>query len=106
MYEVRIFRDEKGREPVVVWLDELKDRRAVARISARIERLHSGLFGDSKMLRKGVHELRIDYGSGYRVYYGIHGARVILLLCGGDKTSQRKDISRAIRYWQSWKASQ
>ena len=100
-----MFRDDKGHEPFTDWLDELRDSRAVARISVRIERLHSGLFGDCKSLGHGVHELRLDYGPGCRVYYGVHGNRVVLLLCGGDKSSQRKDIRKATGYWQNWKAS-
>ena len=65
----------------------------------RIDRLALGLFGDVKMLREGVHELRIDHGPGYRIYYAIASRNVVLLLCAGDKRTQRADIARAVRYW-------
>lgn len=79
------------------WLDGLKDRRAAARILVRIERLALGNPGDIKPVGGGVSELRIDYGPGYRVYLAKKGETVIILLCGGDKTSQRKDIAAALK---------
>ena len=103
MLDVIVFRDADGSEPFIDWLNGLRDERAVARIAARIERLGAGLFGDSKALEQGVHELRVDYGPGYRVYYGRQDKRIVLLLCGGDKGSQRRDIRRAIKYWEQWK---
>jgi putative addiction module killer protein len=78
------------------WLDELADRRAVERIAIRIVRLQAGLIGDAKPVGRGVSELRIDYGPGYRVYFVRRGAVLIVLLCGGDKRSQSRDITRAI----------
>lgn len=79
------------------WLDELKDLRARARIQARIERLASGNPGDVKPVGGGVSELRIDYGPGYRVYYIKHGIELIILLAGGDKSTQDADIKKAVR---------
>lgn len=73
----------------------LADRRAAERIVQRIVRLQSGLLGDTKGVGDGVSELRIDYGPGYRVYFVRRGAMVIILLCGGDKGSQSRDIKRA-----------
>jgi putative addiction module killer protein len=64
--------------------------------------VESGNFGDHKFLRDGVAELRIDVGQGYRVYYGVIGKQVVLLLCGGDKGSQVRDIERATEYWNDW----
>ena len=90
MLEVRqtlLFRD---------WLDGLKDRQAIKRIAQRIARLESGLFGDTKFF-DGIGELRIDYGPGYRVYFIRRGDVLIVLLCGGDKSTQKKDIERARR---------
>ena len=78
------------------WLSDLKDRRAVARITARIDRLALGNPGDVKPVGSGVSEMRIDFGPGYRVYYQQRGSIVILLLCGGDKRTQDTDIRRAI----------
>jgi putative addiction module killer protein len=77
------------------WLDDLADQRAASRIAQRIVRLQAGLVGDVKPVGGGVSELRIDYGPGYRVYFVQQGQVLIVLLCGGDKRSQRRDIARA-----------
>lgn len=78
------------------WIDEMKDIRARARILARIERLKTGNPGDVKPVGEGVSEMRIDYGPGYRVYYKKVGQKIIILLAGGDKKSQTRDIKTAI----------
>ncbi len=78
------------------WFDELPDRQARARITARIRRLSLGNPGDVKPLGSGVSEMRIDYGPGYRVYFVGRGNSVTVLLCGGDKRSQDRDIARAL----------
>ncbi|PKL96160.1 MAG: addiction module antitoxin RelB [Gammaproteobacteria bacterium HGW-Gammaproteobacteria-8] len=78
------------------WLDALRDVRAKARILMRLRRLSLGNFGDWKLLEKNVSELRIDYGPGYRVYLTRRGGSVVILLAGGTKNSQRRDITRAI----------
>jgi putative addiction module killer protein len=77
------------------WLRRLKDGRAKARIAARIERMALGNRGDAKSVGKGVMEMRIAYGPGYRIYYVRRGAAIVILLCGGDKRTQRQDIKRA-----------
>jgi len=77
------------------WLRRLKDAGAVARIVARIRRMELGNPGDAKSVGKGIMEIRIDYGPGYRVYYEHRGAVIVILLCGGDKRTQRQDIKRA-----------
>jgi putative addiction module killer protein len=85
------------------WLSHLRDRQAVARITARIDRLALGNPGDVKPVGAGVSEMRIDFGSGYRVYYQQRGSLVLLLLSGGDKCTQDADIKRAIglaKHWQ------
>jgi putative addiction module killer protein len=79
------------------WLDGFQDLRARARIQARIERLATGNAGDVKPAGEGVSELRIDYGPGYRVYFKRRGPKLIILLAGGDKSSQAKDIEAALR---------
>ena len=84
-------------ETFAKWLDALKDIRARARILVRIERLAAGNPGDVKPVGEGVSELRIDYGPGYRVYYKKHGRQMVILLAGGDKRSQSKDIKTALR---------
>ena len=79
------------------WIDGLSDIHARARILVRIERLISGNPGDVRPVGEGVSELRIDYGPGYRVYYKKHGRKLIILLAGGDKKTQAKDIKTALR---------
>ena len=86
------------------WLRKLKDRRAAARVLVRIDRLAAGNPGDVRPIGSGISELRIDYGPGYRVYYLKDGDRLILLLCGGDKSSQGKDIKEAHQIAEDWKA--
>ncbi|MEX3556327.1 MAG: type II toxin-antitoxin system RelE/ParE family toxin [Burkholderia gladioli] len=85
------------------WLTELRDTRARARIEARIRRLSLGNPGDVKPVGEGVSEMRIDYGPGYRVYYLKRGPVVVVLLCGGDKRSQDKDIVMARAIAAQWK---
>jgi putative addiction module killer protein len=83
-------------ELFILWLDTLRDLRARARILARIERLAMGNSGDSKPIGEGVSEMRIDYGPGYRVYYKQRGQELIILLAGGNKSTQAKDIKTAL----------
>ena len=85
------------------WMASLADVKARARIAARLDRLSLGNFGDSKALREGVSELRIDRGPGYRVYYATLGRTCVLLLCGGDKSRQASDIKRVIEYLGDFK---
>lgn len=103
MNVIRRYRTDDGREVITEWLAGLKDIRARARIASRIDRLKAGNLGDSKPLRDGVSELRVDYGPGYRVYFGIVGFKVILLLCGGDKRTQDADVDRAVAYLADFK---
>jgi len=84
-------------EYFVKWIDGLRDIRARARVLARIQRLACGNPGDAKPVGEGVSEMRIDYGPGYRVYYKRHGKHLIVLLAGGDKRNQKRDIEKALR---------
>ena len=84
-------------EVFAVWFRNLRDRRARARIQVRIDRLALGNPGDVKPVGEGVSELRIDYGPGYRVYFVRHGEAVIVLLAGGDKRTQARDINTGLR---------
>lgn len=104
--EVVAFRAKDGQVPFEEWLDDLNDKKAVARILARLARVRQGNLGDSKPVGEGVSELRVDYGPGYRVYFGQKGQTLVLLLCGGDKRSQDSDIRLAKQYWQEYKASE
>jgi putative addiction module killer protein len=87
------------------WLRDLRDKTAKAAITARIVRAQAGNFGDSKPVGEGVSEMRIDVGSGYRVYYMRDGLAVYVLLVGGDKSTQTKDIRRAIALAKTLRAS-
>ena len=86
------------------WLRKLKDRQGKLRILERIDRLSIGNPGDVKPVGQGVSELRLTYGPGYRIYYLQDGDRLILLLCGGDKSTQRKDIKKAHELAEEWRA--
>ena len=79
------------------WLDRLRDAKAQTVIGRRLARLELGLLGDVKFIASGVRELRIDYGPGYRLYFVQRGARLIVILCGGDKSSQKADVARALK---------
>ena len=85
------------------WLRRLRDRQAVSQIVARLESAGAGHFGDVRSVGEGVSEMRIHYGPGYRLYFIRSGTEVIVLLCGGDKASQRRDIERAKRMSQEWR---
>ncbi len=93
---------ESGRNPFRKWLEGLRDRQARARIRVRLNRIRLGNFGDSKSVGKGVAELRVPHGPGYRVYFGRKDNRVVILLCGGDKKTQSKDIALAQEYWRAY----
>ena len=77
------------------WHEGLNDERAQRRINSRIGRVREGLLGDVRSLGAGLSELKIDYGPGYRLYFTVRDGRLLLLLCGGDKSSQQRDIERA-----------
>jgi putative addiction module killer protein len=79
------------------WLADLRDRQAAIRIVSRLRRVERGALGDSKSVGEGVHELRVDHGPGYRLYFVWRGNQLIVLICGGDKSSQDRDIKTAHR---------
>ncbi|MBL0285415.1 MAG: type II toxin-antitoxin system RelE/ParE family toxin [Zoogloea sp.] len=100
------YQRDDGREPFTEWLNGLRDKLAQARIRIRLRQVQAGNFGDSEPVGEGVIELRVHVGAGYRVYCGRHGKTVVLLLCGGDKSSQVADIKRAKELWSEWKRRQ
>ena len=98
--------DPNGREPFIEWLKSLRDRKTRKRIQTRLDRLETGNLGDCKSVGDGVFELRFQFGPGYRVYFGETDHTIILLLCGGDKSLQVRDIEQAKAYWREYKESQ
>lgn len=102
-YFLKIYRTVTGICPFQKWFDDLKDRKAQVAIDLRLERIRLGNCGHCKALGDGIFELKLDIGPGYRVYFGKVGMHVILLLCGGDKKTQSKDIARAKKYFQDYK---
>jgi putative addiction module killer protein len=106
MFELLRFQREDGREPFTEWLNGFRDKAAQARIRVRLRQLQAGNFGDVRPIGGGLSELRIHIGAGYRVYFAGHGKATAVLLCGGDKDSQAKDIKRAQDFWRAWKQRQ
>lgn len=106
MIEVLRYQREDGREPFTEWLNAVRDKLAQARIRVRLRQVQAGNFGDCEPVGEGVIELRVHVGAGYRVYCGRHGKALVLLLCGGDKSSQAADIKRAKELWSEWKRRQ
>jgi putative addiction module killer protein len=98
LYQITYFEDNTGEAPFVQWLSALKDRKAAAVIKSRIDRLRFGLVGDAKYLKEELYELRIHLGPGYRLYFTKYQEVMVVLLCGGNKSSQKKDINRALSY--------
>ena len=103
---VIVYRDPAGNEPFTTWLNRLRDPITRRRIIKRLIRLEHGQLGDTKPVGSGVYELRFFFGAGYRVYYGEDGDTIVVLLCGGDKSSQRRDIQRAKAYWQEYQKNE
>lgn len=93
----------EGRIPFRQWIHALRDILARAKIRVRLNRVRLGNFGDAKAVGDGVSELRIAHGPGYRVYFARTGNTIVLLLCGGDKSTQKRDINRAKDYWLDYK---
>lgn len=103
MAQIEILLYRKGRStPFSEWLASLKDVRTVGIVRARLNRIRLGNFGDCKSVGGGVEELRIDFGPGYRICYARDGALVVILLCGGSKRTQARDILTAQRYWKEY----
>ena len=94
-----------GRDVFGEWLIELKDLKGRGVIKKRIDRVEEGFFGDHAYVGQGVWELRIHFGPGYRIYYGEDGPWIVLLLCGGDKSTQTRDIRRAQEFWADFRRS-
>lgn len=100
--EIDVYETVAGKRPFEIWLKGLKEDYTKAKISIRLDRLRLGNFGDCKILQDGVSELRIHYGPGIRIYYAKIGNKIVLLLCGGDKGSQIRDINKAKDYLKDY----
>lgn len=101
--EVFVYTTQDGQQPYSDWLNGLRDGTSRRRIIQHVTRLGSGNYGDCKSLKDGVFELRLSFGSGYRVYFAEDGNTVVIVLCGGDKSTQEKDIEAAKDYWKEYK---
>jgi putative addiction module killer protein len=100
---VTIYQDENGNEPFTEWVEDLRDGKGRRVILRRVGKLEHGLYGDCEPVGGGVLELRIFFGPGYRVYFGEEAGNIIVLLCGGDKSSQDRDIKAAKAFWKEHK---
>lgn len=97
------YRTADGREPYLEWLRSIKDKKVRSIIRARVDRLAVGNLGDHRRIVGDLFELRIHYGAGYRIYCGERGKTIVILLCGGTKRRQQRDIEQAKTYWQDSK---
>ena len=100
--EIRRYTTAEGRAPFTEWLDSLRDRNVRVRIKSRLDRVEEGNLGDFKSVGEGVFELRINYGPGYRVYFGQVGLTIVVILIAGDKSTQAQNIQQAIEYWKDY----
>lgn len=101
MKTIILYKTRDSKEPFTDWLYSLKDKVSQKRILVRLKRVEQGNYGDYKRF-SGIIELRFDFGKGYRVYCGEDGDNLVLLLVGGDKSTQGKDIKKAIEYWEEY----
>lgn len=104
-YRIERYQDEQGHVPFTDWIKKIrkKKQQAAAKIDNQIDRAAAGNFGDHKFVRDGVWEIRIDFGTGYRIYYAVEGDEIVILLLAGDKKTQDKDIDKAVEYLQDYK---
>ena len=101
-HDIRKLELENGKVPFDDWFESLRDMRMQAAVDARLARVRAGNFGDHKSVGGGVSELRVRIGLGLRVYYGEQGKQLVILLGGGDKATQTRDINRAKQLWRQW----
>ena len=102
-WDVEVYTPQQGKQPFTEWLNSLKDTQGANKILLRIRRIQLGNLGDHKFIADGVFELRMKFGQGYRVYFGKVEHRIIVLLCGGDKSSQERDIQQALQHWADYR---
>ncbi len=102
-YTIEVYRDNRGREPANIWINSIKDRELKARIDNKLRKLKIGNFGDCKSVEGPIFEIRLRFGSGYRIYFAKKPNTIILFLCAGDKKTQSRDIKKAKKYWDNYK---
>lgn len=102
--QIVFYADEDGKEPFQVWIDNLRDKQGRRRIINRLFRVQQGNYGDVEPIGEGLSELRLFFGPGYRVYFGEDAGNIVVILCGGDKASQSRDIETAKDYWKEYKS--
>ncbi|MBN2325521.1 MAG: type II toxin-antitoxin system RelE/ParE family toxin [Candidatus Omnitrophica bacterium] len=101
MFKIQFFKDVKRKSPFREWLNSLSIK-ARDRVLSRLYRIQNGNLGDYKRIGTGVFKLRLFFDGGWRIYFGRDGEEIILLLCGGDKSSQKRDIEKALEYWRQY----
>ena len=101
MLTIRVFQTDDGKEPFTEWLSALSPKTKY-RIFDRLNRIEQGNFGDFKHVGDRVYELRLFFDGGLRIYFGRVGNEIVILLCGGDKSSQKRDIEKALEYWRQY----
>ncbi len=104
--EIETYRTQNGHEPFTEWFNTIRDVRTQTRIRRRLDRLEKGNLGDCGSVGSGIFELRLHFGPGYRIYFGEVDRTIVLLPCGGDKSTQTRDIQRAKTYWLEYKEGQ
>ena len=102
--DIQRYSTPDGKVPFSEWLDSLRDLKAKFKIDRRLDRVRTGNFGDYRAVGEGVYELRINYRPGYRVYFGQVEETIVLLLIGGDKSTQEQDIRKAKTYWTDYRS--
>jgi putative addiction module killer protein len=102
--QIVFYADEDGNEPFQLWIDNLRDKQGRRRIINRLFRVQQGNYGDVEPIGEGLSELRLFFGLGYRVYFGEDTGNIVVILCGGDKDSQSRDIEDAKAYWKEYKS--
>lgn len=102
-YLLKIYQEKNGKLPLVNWIESIQNNIYKARIKNRLSRIEAGNIGDYKYLKSGIYELRLCFGAGFRIYFGKIGNVIVLLLCGGDKKTQKNDIEKAKKYWKDYK---
>ena len=104
--DIEVYETLNGQVPFTEWFASIQDIKTQTRIRGRLDRLETGNFGDCESVGSGVFELRLHFGPGYRIYFGEVGRTIVLLLCGGDESTQARDIQRAKTYWLEHKEKQ